>query len=272
MTSSLQRRDTHTSVAAPGLFNAAAVQTIKDTIARGASDAELALFMQVCQRTGLDPFARQVFFVKRGQQGSIQVSVDGLRLIAQRSGRYAGQDGPYWCGPDGAWTDVWLHDTPPAAARVGVRHRDFPEPLYAVALWREYSQQNGMWPKMPALMLAKCAEGLALRKAFPAETADVQIMVDEDQAEEATTVRGTAAAAGDVVRSRWKQLTDTCLPEPLIVQALQAAGVTSSQDLAGDEAWQVALDAVRHAATHRDPDGHDDGPGPDEDQETLDVD
>lgn len=143
------------------------IDLIKRTIAKGATDDELKLFVNQCNKTQLDPFARQIYYIKRGGQGQIQISIDGQRIIAERSGKYAGQVGPFWCGEDGEWKDVWLKSTPPKAAKVGVLRHDWKEPKFAVANWDAYHQDTFAWKKMAALMLAKCAEGLALRAAFP---------------------------------------------------------------------------------------------------------
>ena len=139
------------------------------TVAKGCSSDELQLFAAICKRTGLCPFSRQIYAIKRGGVMTTQVSIDGARLIAQRSGTYAGQVGPWWCGENGVWVDCWLSKTPPMAAKVGVRRSTFVEPLFAVAIWSEYAQSGNMWAKYPSVMLAKCAESLALRKSFPAE-------------------------------------------------------------------------------------------------------
>lgn len=251
----------HGGVLAAGRFTGDQVDLITRTIAKGATPDELALFMAVCNRTGLDPFARQVFAVKRWDTKerkevmSIQVSIDGFRLVAERSGKYTGQLGPFWCGADGQWRDVWLSQDAPAAAKVGVLRRDFAEPLWAVATMDQYKQTytkdgktllSPMWVKMPALMLAKCAESLALRRAFPAELSGLYTAVDERRGvaepepaahHERPRVNGGTHHAGDAT-------PPASAPEPA-VPAFHATplidGMTDPGELPGKDGIMAAI-------------------------------
>lgn len=148
-------------------FNPVQLDLIKNQIAKGCSAAEIEYFIGVCQRTGLDPFQRQIYAIRRKDNGTekmtIQTGIDGYRLIADRTDRYAGSDEPVHHYDDAgnlmrSVVTVWK--------MVGGVRGSFT----ASALWSEYQQANNkMWVKMPCTMLAKCAEALALRKAFPAD-------------------------------------------------------------------------------------------------------
>lgn len=162
------------------------VELIKRMVAPTATDDELALFLYQAQRTGLDPLARQIVFnkfnSKNGPKMSIITSIDGYRLCADRTGKYAGNDDPTFEG------EIERIKAPERASVTvyklvgGIRC-----PFTATARWSEYypgDDKGFMWKKMPYLMLGKCAEALALRKAFPAELSGIYTDTEMEQAQE----------------------------------------------------------------------------------------
>lgn len=169
-----------------------------------ADDANLAMFLHYCQRTGLDPFTRQIYMIGRWDSRAgrlkytIQMAIDAFRIIAQRSLQYAGQTEPQWCGPDGIWKDVWVdHTKPPVAARIGVLRNGWPMPTYAVAHFAEFAPTKDgklepMWARMPANQIAKCAEAAALRKAFPNDLSGMYVPEELEKDADLPTVEPPA--------------------------------------------------------------------------------
>ena len=204
-------KTTQNEIASATRFSPDQVELIKRTICRGSTDDELRLFMYQAERTGLDPMARQIYAIKRWDSNQrrevmgIQTSIDGFRLIAERSGKYAGQVGPFWCGSDGQWQDVWLDSEPPVAAKVGVLRTDFKEPCWGVARFESYAQRNKekqltrMWQAMSDTMISKCAEALALRKAFPQELSGLYTGDEMDQAAPVTYANPHVTRPADIV-------------------------------------------------------------------------
>jgi phage recombination protein Bet len=145
-------------------FNNEQIVLIKSQIAKDCTDDELQLFLYQCKQTGLNPLTRQIYAIKRGNKMTIQTSIDGFRVIAERSGNYAGQDEP-----------IWENDEKGFPIKCTVRVYKFTpnfEQRYCagvgVAHFKEYYPNPQMLQKtMPHTMIAKVAEALALRKAFP---------------------------------------------------------------------------------------------------------
>ena len=159
----------------------AQLDLIKRTIAKGANDDELKMFLQVCKGAQLNPFLKQVFLVPRwdSREGketrSIQVSIDGFRSIAESSGQYAGNEDPIFKGENILKVQknkVAEELKVPNEATVTV-YKLLEGQRYgfsATARWGEYypgAKMGFQWHIRPFLMLGKCAEALALRKAFP---------------------------------------------------------------------------------------------------------
>lgn len=147
----------------PALLSEQRIELLSKTIANGAPPLEFEMFIAICNRTRLDPFARQIGFIKRGDKWMAQTFIDGFRTVADRTGCYAGSDDPVY--------DTEAEDHPNKATVTVWKIVDGQRvPFTASARWKEYlpaEKQAHMWRKMPYLMLGKCAEALALRKAFP---------------------------------------------------------------------------------------------------------
>jgi phage recombination protein Bet len=162
------------------MFNQEQVNLMTKTVAKGATIDELKLFLYTANKVGLDPLLRQIHFVKRRvkqpdgtytEVGTIQVGIDGLRAIAERTKQYAGSD-------DIVYDDESKTNPSKATATVYRIIGGQRVPFTATARWKEFAptgKQSFMWAKMPYHMLGKVAEAQALRKAFPQDMSGLYI-------------------------------------------------------------------------------------------------
>jgi phage recombination protein Bet len=158
-------------------------------VAEDTPPGDLAVFLHHAQRTGLDPFAKQIYLIGRNVKENdhwttkytIQTGIDGYRVIgdrvAERRGDVIEHDDTLWAGKDGIWHDLWVSDEPPSAAKYTLMKNG--KRNVATVMYREFVQTkrggepNSMWSRMPANQLAKCAEVAAWRKVYPNDFADL---------------------------------------------------------------------------------------------------
>jgi phage recombination protein Bet len=188
---------------------AEALKAVQSAIAADLNPHELRLFAMVAYRSGLDPFAKQIYATKRDGRVTFQTGIDGFRSTAERSGEYDGQDEPVFgpaCSckdapsPHPEWASVTVYRQRPNLPRRGQT---------ATARWHEYKPAPGrsgnadaQWKKMPTLMLGKCAEALAFRKAFPYVLADIYSPEEMAQAGAGPVVLEHRPTAREAVAAR----------------------------------------------------------------------
>lgn len=176
-------------------FPSKKVALIRDTFCKGCTVEQMETFFHVCKHTGLDPFLKQIYAIVRNckqKDGSskptltIQTSIDGYRLIAERTGRYSPGKEPSYTYDETIAEGVKYKKLVSATAYIKKMTKDGTwHEVSASAQFKEYvpSYQNDFWTTKQHIMLSKCAEALALRKAFPAELSAIYTKEEMDQAD-----------------------------------------------------------------------------------------
>lgn len=224
-------------------------------VSNDVTQADLAIFLTQSKRTGLDPFSRQIYMIGRKQKTAngyetkqtIQVGIDGLRAIAHRVAQQCHEvfsmSDTLWADKTGVWHDVWLSPEPPSAAKVSVKRGD--GVFSAVAIFKEYApiyngKLSGMWSSKPALMIAKCAEALALRKAFPSDMSGIYTDDEMSRAED--------VSAPTVVETSAQQQAETTARKPLLATQEQRDQILEMLAEAGISDKLKAINYLKHAA------------------------
>lgn len=155
-------------------------QTVRNYLTNGngkATDQEVAMFINLCKYQKLNPFLREAYLIKYGdnQPATTVVGKDaftkraaeikdckgwkaGVCCVNQKNGQYVERDGTVVLPNEklvGGWCEVKL-------AR-------WEEPFKHTVQLGEYNTGKSMWAKMPATMIRKVAIVQALREAFPAQ-------------------------------------------------------------------------------------------------------
>ena len=167
---------------------------IKNMYAQNCSDDEFEVFLFTCKRLGLDPRAKQIYAIKLQGKMTFQIGIDGLRLVAERTGKYApGRETMYVYDKDGKLFSATAY----VKKLVGDTWHEVP----ATAYMSEYSTGQSTWKTKPHIMLGKCAESLALRKAFPMELSGVHSTEEMEQAMEEDSKKKEIAETKNEVKT-----------------------------------------------------------------------
>ena len=230
------------------------VALLRKTFANDAPALEFEMFVALCNRTGLDPFAKQAYLIKRGGRWTPQTSIDGYRLIADRTDNYAGSDEPVY--------DIEDTDHPnKATVTVYKMVKGQRCAFSASARWSEYAvsfkgELSEFWRRMPYLMLAKCAESLALRKAFPQELSGLYTREEMMQADDEPTIDIAEAEyvnmdTGEIPTNDTESPADEFLrgirEATTLARLQEIGGKLRDSGLANDEirhAWKQRLDEL----------------------------
>lgn len=157
-------------------FDEKKLALIRNTVCKDATPEEFEVFLEICKSTQLNPLFKQIYFIKRGGKPTHQTSIDGLRLIADRTKKYVpGREPTYTYDKSGILQSATGYVK--KLASDGSWHE-----VAATAFLKEYDGKINLWKTMPHVMLAKCAEAAALRKAFPASMLGIYVQDEMDQA------------------------------------------------------------------------------------------
>lgn len=136
-------------------YSADELQLIRDVCARDCTETEFRLLIQLAKTYRLDPFSRQIWAVKYGNNpAQIFCGRDGYLAIAHRSGVFDGMESG--TRKDGSDLVGWCK----------VYRRDMSHPFEVEVYASEYSTGRNLWKDKPRTMIQKVAEAQCLRRAF----------------------------------------------------------------------------------------------------------
>lgn len=132
-------------------------ELIRNMFARGCSNDEFAVLIELANRYQLDPFAKQIWAVKYPDRpAQIFAGRDGYLAIAHRSGQFNGMQSNISRDADGNIV----------SATCCVWRKDMEHPFERTVFLDEYNTGKSVWKEKPATMIVKVAEAQALRLAF----------------------------------------------------------------------------------------------------------
>ena len=140
------------------IYNNEQIELIKSTIAKGATNAEFQMFIEFCKGTKLNPFKKEIWFIKTDKGLQMMTGINGFLAIANNHPQY-----------DGMEVEIKEENGKLISATAKVYRKDRKYPSVGTAYFQEYAKNTPTWRQMPRVMLTKVAKSIAIREAFPQE-------------------------------------------------------------------------------------------------------
>jgi phage recombination protein Bet len=211
-----------------------AIDTIKNTVAKDATPAELSMFIEFAKSTGLNPFKRELWFIKANGRVQMMTGIQGFFAIANDHAQYDGEESGL-IDPEGNLVPAEYAKNDYIGAWCTVHRKDRKIPSKAVAMLSEYDKKQSNWNAMKRVMITKCAQSVALRKAFPQQ---LNGLYTEEEAP-AVDVPVNVMVADDMPEPRYTIYNVMLLPEEKRAAAISLLTKNRAEDM-GTGVWRSA--------------------------------
>jgi phage recombination protein Bet len=259
MTTAIQ----HTNGASVAQYNREAIETIKATVAKGATDAELEMFLHLAARYGLDPFAKEIWCTKYVKQGQDPKHVPATIIVSRDGYLKAAQQDPDFDGiASGTVREGDLFAFNPVAGSVShefgtkrgqilgawaVVHHKRRRPVACFADFTEYRGNSPIWSNYPSAMIQKVAEVHALKRQFGLSGIVSKEEMDYQPIEDMPAI--AAPASVEVIPAPvTRQLADTDAKKDDQGRAMASFWITVREAAQGQGIPTADVDAVVHFA------------------------
>ncbi|MBR2208101.1 MAG: recombinase RecT [Synergistaceae bacterium] len=225
------------------------INTIKNTVAVGANDSELKMFLNIAAKYELDPFLREIWFANMGSRNTIMTGRDGYLKIANRDPNFDGMksdvvhagDKFIKDGDDVKHAYNMINRGPIVGAYAIVFRKDRKHPTYCFAPYNEYNKGVNVWRQYPSAMIVKVAETMALKRAFSIsglvteeEIGDGEIVKTSTEQKDAELKRKEA------IRGLWNEFVKTCGDDARLIMG-EITGKNSSSEYTDEDIATLAI-------------------------------
>lgn len=237
------------------------INTIKNTVAKDATDEELKMFLSLASAHGLNPFQHEIWFVKMGDKNVIITARDGYLKIAQNSPHFLGLESDvvyagdkFLKDKDGIHHSYTLSNRGAIIGAYAMVYRDDRTvPAYFFAPFSNYNRRGGVWlqyPHDPHAMIIKVAESMALKRAFAINGLVTQEEIGYDGNKQILSAAQQAnfkqRERNTQLRQLWSRYQEVCGNPIHAKNAMKkVTGKDASKDYTDDDIHALFEDVIR---------------------------